>query len=161
MKEPTSTGGGKKTRARRFNISPIPSFNTRRRSLSQQALEVVPYMLYTPDRPTRPNMDAAPRRGNFFRNAVFEEAVDEVVDANTEAYTERDREELKQSFLRVADELEKEGRFEMKFGRNKENYESNLKKVVKKVDLVALGRKAVEGAAMDKVLRKTMGISGV
>lgn len=158
-------GGSNQTRARRFNISPMPRMNTRRRSFTpdqldlitlphtELALDTIPHT--PPDQRTVPFADAAPRRAIYVRRAVFADAVDAVVD-DMEAYTELDREELKESFLRVAKELEEEGRFEMRFGSNKENYESNLKKVVEEIDLVELGKKAVQGAAMDKVLRKAL-----
>jgi glutathionyl-hydroquinone reductase len=115
---------------------------------------MVRYQGTPPDR-TRPAEDAAPRRGVYVRRAVFEAALDDAIEG-MEAYTEDDREELRESFLRVADELYNEGRFEMQFGKNKENYEENLKKVAKEIDLVELGKKAVRGAAMDKVLRKAL-----
>ncbi len=132
--------------------NPMPSIFTRRRKLG--GMDLVPFGT-PPDQRTVPNQDAAPRRGVFVREAVFDDVVREVLDG-MEAYTEADREALRQSFRRVARALDREGRFEMKFGKNKENYESNLKKVLENVDLVALGRKAVKGAAMDKVLRKTL-----
>ena len=147
-------GGGRQTRARRFDISPIPRLRTRRRSLTPSQLQMVRYQ-GTPPRRTRPAEDAAPRRGVYVRRAVFEAALDDAIEG-MEAYTEDDREELRESFLRVADELYNEGRFEMQFGKNKENYEENLKKVAKEIDLVELGKKAVRGAAMDKVLRKAL-----